>query len=881
MHEKLESKIPSGLRSTARPRSKKAVPLSRIFARSLNFLAWMGGAFLLGQADLGFGAFPLGLSLLFSGLGDSLAVLAGLLICAGTQMKEPVLYLCVYSTAFVIRAVLWLLIDSDPSGGGLPARIREVLFPPESAKPEESGEASVTDAEKDGKENAEGNTGISPEQREDLVLEEASAALSKPRPGLRSRIRLALRRFADSPLTVGFWRILKAFSTLFSGSILLRMAASSLFSLALVLPRLIEGNFRFYDLFAALTAVFLAPLGVLLFSASANERVSETFWKLFSLGLLFGSLVFAAREVRVSGFPLSVILAFLFTLRAVSTVPTGYGLSASLLFGAASNPVTAPGYLFAALLLPPMTAAGKRDAGVVLGGLACAGWISYTGGFSLLWDALPALLIGGVAEVLCFRFASRKEAAPVPVPAMDPLSLRREIASVRQKDSTDAFRGISDAFSGLSEMFYNLSDRFRRPGTLDLRRLCDTALDRVCPDCPNRSVCWGLEYENTLDAVNSLIGELHKKGRVSGDALPESLARRCEALPSILEDINRDCAHLTGEMLRNNRTEIFAMDYEAASAIINDALEEEDGEYRFDPELALKVREYLSDAGVSAQSVTVFGSRRRQILVKGADITDAKVTVETMRSDLGEMCGIALTGPIFEIEGNSSEMVFRAVKKIGVLGAESNISADAGVSGDCVNLFSNRKDFFYALINDGMGSGRDAALTSNLCSVFLEKMLRAGNRASTSLSMLNNLIRSRGIDSSAEVSSTVDLLELDLMTGDASFVKSGAAPSFVLRDGQVHRLQAGTFPIGIIKTLDAQVSRFSLRVGDTVVLISDGVLQDDPEGAWLISYLLSSSALSPEEIAFGICSRAASFERHDDCSALVLRVVEAEEETRG
>ena len=222
-------------------------------------------------------------------------------------------------------------------------------------------------------------------------------------------------------------------------------------------------------------------------------------------------------------------------------------------------------------------------------------------------------------------------------------------------------------------------------------------------------------------------------------------------------------------------------------------------------------------------------------------------------------------------------MTLRAKKRISVQGAQNTVSADGGVSGDSVNLFSNKKDYFYALISDGMGAGREAALTSGLCSVFLEKMLRAGNRAWTSLRMLNNMIRSRGADSLRECSSTVDLLELDLITAEASFIKSGAAPSFVVRGKTVHRLQSGTAPIGIIRALDAQATSFSLRPGDTGVLISDGILLNDPECEWISAYLEEVSNASPEEIVYQICLHAAECEEHDDCSAVALRICEAEE----
>jgi stage II sporulation protein E len=236
-----------------------------------------------------------------------------------------------------------------------------------------------------------------------------------------------------------------------------------------------------------------------------------------------------------------------------------------------------------------------------------------------------------------------------------------------------------------------------------------------------------------------------------------------------------------------------------------------------------------------------------------------------------------LASPTFEVEGGVSTMTLQAGKKVAVVGAQNNVSADGGISGDSVNLFSNKKDYFYALISDGMGAGREAALTSNLCSTFLEKMLRAGNRANTSLRMLNNMMRSRSADSTSEYSSTVDLVEIDLMNGDAAFIKSGAAPSFVVRGQVVQRLQSGTVPIGILGALDVQSTPYKLKEGDTVVMISDGILQNDPDCKWITDYLCGASNLTTDEIVYRICLHAAECEEHDDCSAVALRICCAEE----
>ncbi len=793
--------------------------------RLLCELLWGCAGWVFGQAGLLFDTYPLGVALLCASSGHTPAVLAGLLVTAVVNMENAALYVCVYLAAAILRIIVAAVFDEPDARFEMPKTLQRRL------RERIEREAPLTDEE------------------------------------WQKREKKAAR--------AAFWE------RIFGESILLRMSATSLCALILALHRVIAGGFRYYDWFAAIFIILMATAATAIFALSLEKR-SENKWLIgISEAALLFSLVYASRTVTFLSFPLSPMAALFFTLYICSNRSAMEGILTAGVAGLAYEPIQAPALLLAALVAIFLKQTKKESpTATLLPVLAMLAWSAYVGGFLILLPLVPATLLAGVAFVVVQKtsiLSTPSQKAEASGEESTQSQQFQQVESIRYRDSSERFRGISDAFSSLSEVFYNLSDRFRRPGTLDLRLLCDRSFDAFCNDCPNKNICWGLEYTETLGAVNTLIAQLHTRGRVSDEHVDEQLSNRCTRIDGILERINADCARLTGEMLRNNRTEIVAMDYESAADIINDALEADSGEYAVDTELGKKIAEYLKDADVRAQSVTVFGNRMRKILIRGAEVDEAKVTFETMRSDLGEMCGSELGFPAFEVEGSVSTMTLTAKRKIAVISAHNNVSADGGVSGDSVNLFSNKKDYFYALISDGMGSGKEAALTSGLCSVFLEKMLRAGNRAATSLRMLNNMIASRAHDSTKECSSTVDLLELDLMTGEGAFLKSGAAPSFLVRGKVVRRLQAGTVPIGILNTLDVQKTEFPLRAGDTVVMVSDGILQGDDDGEWLTSYLTTATTQSPEEIVYHICRRCAERETHDDCSVVALRILDADQ----
>ena len=804
--------------------------LQKAFLECIHF----GGACLLGQAPMPFGTYPLGFALLCGGGRHMWSVLLGLIVAAVWQLPDPAVYICAYVAAALARLCIWAAFE----------------------RKREDGRAT------------EGSSTLHGATVEQLP--------PKPKRLPKTRIgRFFMQKNAASNAQENA-PLADAVQSLLGEPMRLRLLTGGICAFVVGLSRILMGGFQYYDLFATLFLILTVPAGTLVYAGGLLQDHTHVWIDRISRGALLFSLVFAAKGIFFVGIPLEVILAFFFALYVCTEESAALSTAQGLLCGLAVSPIYAPAYLLASLAFRFFLEIGKSGVGFAVAALAMLSWSVYAGDASLLLTHLPATLLSGSVMTVLLRFRV-KTAAPQAENERETEQLRQRLEGARFRDANDRFRGISDAFSALSEVFYNLSDRFRRPGALDLRRVCDGSFDSFCADCPNKTVCWGLEYDLTLEAVGKLVSALQTKGRVGRAQVPQSLCNRCQKVDAIIARINEECARLTGEMLRNNRTEIFAMDYESAADIINDALEEDDGEYRFDDEQAAKIAEYLYDAGVTMQGVTVYGNRRRRILVRGASLEHAKVSLETLRGDLGELCDRKLGIPVFESDGERSTVVLQAEQRISVIGAQNNFSADGGVSGDTVNLFSNKQDFYYALINDGMGAGKEAAMTSGLCSVFLEKMLRAGNRAATSLKMLNNMIRSRGVDSSRECSSTVDLLEIDLMTATASFLKSGAAPSFVVRGKAVHRLQAGTVPIGILGTLDVHASTFYLKEGDTVILVSDGILQDDADAEELVSYLSTVSELTPSEIVYHICIRAASREEHDDCSAIALRITRAED----
>lgn len=202
----------------------------------------------------------------------------------------------------------------------------------------------------------------------------------------------------------------------------------------------------------------------------------------------------------------------------------------------------------------------------------------------------------------------------------------------------------------------------------------------------------------------------------------------------------------------------------------------------------------------------------------------------------------------------------------------SGFSAKEGVCGDVISIFRDEENgFFYAAINDGMGTGEEAAFTAQLGSLFLRKLLPTGISPETALRMLNHFLRFGRNTDGIESSTTVDLFALNVASGHAVLFKSGAAPTYVKRGKNVFYLDSKTAPIGILGEIDAGQINFDVRSGDLLVMVSDGVTDGDAEREWLLKLMETADPSDdPNLLAQTLLGIAGEENRPDDLSAIVL-----------
>ena len=585
----------------------------------------------------------------------------------------------------------------------------------------------------------------------------------------------------------------------FTESIYLRMATGATGAFIVGIFNMIACEFEYYSLFGAIFSILLTPAAIFVYAGAFEENEADARFREVAIGAVLVSVTFAVRDLYLIGISAGAFFAFFVTLCTCRQGGILKGALLGVLAGLAYSPQYAPMFAFSGItvgVLWNISAFGS----LVAGGTAAMLWGFYLEGASAMSEILPAVMLSSVCYMGVQRLSLFPAAKEIIFSGRYCIDMNgAAIANESREETLERLAGLSDTFASLSEVVYNLSDRLGRPPAPELRRMCDKVYDKYCPMCPSREICWELEYNSSTEIISAISQRLGEKGVADKDELPEYMKARCVALPGIIGEINHECAELYKSFRLANKTSVLAMEYAAVSALLSGICEENKRANEHDPIISERLADALAEFGFGERGVSVYGDRRKKIVARGFDVSMGKIGNAELRRVVEKACGFPVSQPVIELSENLISLRMTSKRRFSAKSYIKTVGAEPDVCGDSVATFENCDDRYFTLISDGMGTGEEASMTSSICSVFLQKMISAGNGEYASVRMLNSFIRSK----SGECSSTVDLMGLDLLTGRITFIKCGAALSLVKRGDHVFKLTAATMPLGILDRIDA------------------------------------------------------------------------------
>ena len=649
--------------------------------------------------------------------------------------------------------------------------------------------------------------------------------------------------------------------------------SSLLFGLSMViLPPLL--TFIFSGLFTEKIIIEdLAFSGSDVFSLNdreKNEKYDIIFFQISALMLLF-FVGLSFRGVDILGISASYIYSTCVTL----LVAKRFGAIRGLAVGFASS-LGLSGVLSVSFALAGLVAGGlfSLGAGYALlgGGVALCAFSAYSSGLAGLLGTLPEYVIGSALIFpLLKRINEIKKGKSEEKEENCSEDMVGTMALAYQNGYSGSMDRLEKALSGVSSVIKSYA---KAPGTLteeEYRGIVIGVAERHCIGCESSNLCAKEGIRPCIKGSERIAKELLVGNKIFAESINND-TEFCAMAGIIADSINREAVRAERENYLAAGNITSAEEYELISRLVCAAKENDFSETQVDSEMTPILTELMTSHNLVG-TARAFGKRKKHFIIACEDEDGAKITSQKLRQDIEGCAGVKLDAPQYFRKDKMVLMECTAKRQLAIsVATASRAGSGSEVSGDTVVHFETDGDFHYTLISDGMGSGEVAKETSMFVSDFLKSALPVGAEKEALIHMLNHSVKSR----KEECSSTVDLLEIDLISGGGTFIKSGAAPSFVKRGSSIFRIRSQTAPIGLLGSIDTEKIKVDIRPGDYVIMLSDGVADEADDAPWLLLLLGEAPKRNLQEYANLILNEAIkNTAATDDMTVAVVKIDEA------
>lgn len=436
-------------------------------------------------------------------------------------------------------------------------------------------------------------------------------------------------------------------------------------------------------------------------------------------------------------------------------------------------------------------------------------------------------------------------------------------------------KNLSEAYG---ELYETVKKSLEEPGNDEnIAKVFDRAADQVCVKCKYKNRCWNAEYVDTLSAMNDATQAMREHGSLSVEDIPSFFREKCTGLPAFVTAVNGELRAMAYRRqlrarLSENRSVAWGQ-YNDMALMLSRVANELGSINGADPLAERRLIRYLRSLDIDAETA-VFrdGSGRLRVIIESGRLTPL-TRDENYLEKLSSVVGVRLCQPKELSEGCSKLTLLEAEPLAVSVGIAALKKRGEKVSGDKGTYFKTDAGVLCVILSDGMGCGDDAARDSSQVVAILEKFLRSGADPAVAMKVLNSVMLLRGGDNWGFA--TVDLMCVDLFTGETCFYKYGAAPSYVKSGKSIRRIKGETLAAGLSsgEGIAPDLVRMRLRPGSTAIIASDGVIVDD-EDDW-IKNLLMRGTDDMKALARGTLKEAEKvYGANDDMTVVTVRVEE-------
>ena len=622
---------------------------------------------------------------------------------------------------------------------------------------------------------------------------------------------------------------------------------------------------------AAGTSFFLARTAHLL--TDRRSEISRDNMDVASLMVSVCILILSLSGVTISGISIGRILTILVVLYCARVGGIGAGAVAGVVAGVMQGlSLVGLSYLSGAYGLGGLMAGVFAPMGKIAAAVA---FIIAHGIASLQVGDGQVALVGTIevaaATIIYMALPKSRRIAELFTMRKDTLSgnaLRGNVV-MRLRHAADALNGVYTSVDEVSKKLATIS-------AADMQGVYNNSTEKICAGCAKSSLCWGNYKSETIYNFASLTLPLRDKRKIVNEDFQRDFLDRCGRAGEMREEVNRNysryLAHETAELRSAQIREVVESHFETTADVLKEMADEFTKYEHFDDEAARRITDIFREYGLTAREVCCRIDKYDRMTIE-AEIEKKRrnrIDKAAFTKDISTACGRSFSPPCVNITETACLIQMTQRPKYDVLRGFSQYNANnSSFCGDCATAFYDGSGRMISIISDGMGSGGHAAVDGAMTIAMAEQLLKSGIGFDSMLKTVNSALIAKSGDESL---ATLDIVSIDLFTGQTEFRKAGAAGTVYRHGKKTEYIELASMPAGIMPDVKFAQTEREIESGDMIVMISDGVIASGTQ--WLIDMVAGSpEEADPNTLAEQII-RQAKRERadghEDDVSVLIL-----------
>lgn len=436
---------------------------------------------------------------------------------------------------------------------------------------------------------------------------------------------------------------------------------------------------------------------------------------------------------------------------------------------------------------------------------------------------------------------------------------------------------VSKAIKSLPGLVESVSSKIQDNSEIDFRKVCTDSACEVCGFCKLKTLCWSKESNLARKNFEHIIGLVSKKKYISTKDFSLDFLKRCDRSEMIVKKISQSYADFCKEKVNKDKISnvktAVSEQILGVGELIENISNEFSESYIYDEEFSeLLSREFIN-LGIDVNKFICQRDKNGHLFldIKCDKIIADKFDDKFLRR-ISHTCSKNFSSPMINIFDDICQVKIHEIPNLKIdFGVCQHAFNNGKYCGDSYCNFLNGMGKYNVIISDGMGTGCEASMQSLITASLMKRFVELGMDFNSSLKILNSalMINSKN----EETLSTLDVVSIDLFSGNTKFMKAGSPITFLIKNNIVSKMDFESLPIGILNDASFSVKSTNLKSGDWVIMMSDGATDIGEE--WIFDILNSRNYRTPRELSRILLNKAVKMRKNshdDDITVAAMRI---------